>query len=265
MEWMERLIIAAQPGQLTAAGGWGLPLAHLAYRVGGGPHLFRANAPVAPRGGLMVMDAARFDGAGESLPFCNEVLRECAARRFTGVVCRFEGRPLPLLGEIAGKLGELCGERGMECFVSEPYGAAAPAAKVLIPTALSGGSLQSRLEEAQGRFGPGRVALWVDRSAEDFLLPSPGGAGAPLTVEELARRREEQAATIFFSDELCAHYFTYMAGEKAHFVLFDDAGSVGKKLHIAHRLGITTAFLPHETMSDLLPELLGEKKSQGMG
>ena len=259
----QTMILAAAPGQAAAAGGWGLTLAHLAYRVGGGPHLFRANAPVAPRGGLLVMEADRFDGAGESEPFCNEVLRECAARKFTGVVCRFRGRAIPMLGEIAGKLGELCGGRGLSCYVTETYGAAAPGAKVLIPTALSGGSLQNRLEEAQGRFGPGRVALWVERSAEDFLLPSPGGAGAPLTAEELSRRRAEHSPSVFFSDELCAHYFTYMAGEKGHFVLFDDAGSIRKKLHIAGRLGIQTAFLPYESTADLLPELLERKAPQG--
>lgn len=254
------LILAAATGQMTAASGWGLPLAHLTYRVGAGPHLFRANGPVTPRGGLMVMDDTRLEGNGEAAPFCNEVLRECAARKFTGVVCRFQGKARPLLGKIANQLAERCSERGLSCFVSETYGAAAPKAKVLIPTALSGGSLQGRLEEAQGRFGNNRVAIWVDRSAEDFLLPSPGGAGAPLTIEELNRRRAEQSTSVFFSDELCAHYFTYMAGEKAHFVLFDDAGSIRKKLHIAQQLGITPAFLPYETTADLLGDLLSQEK-----
>lgn len=258
----QTLILAVGPGQVSAAGGWGLPLAHLAYRVGGGPHLFRANSPVAPRGGLLVMEADRFQGLGESEPFCNEVFRECAARKFTGVVCRFRGRALPLLGEIAGKLAELCSGRGLSCYVTETYGAAAPEAKVLISTAISGGSLQNRLEEAQGKFGPGRVVLWVERAAEDFLLPSPGGAGAPLTPEELTRRRMEHGPSVFFSDELCAHYFTYMAGERGHFVLFDDAGSIRKKLRIAGRLGIQTAFLPYESTVDLLPNLLEKKASQ---
>ncbi|MDD5937786.1 MAG: hypothetical protein PUC36_02055 [Clostridiales bacterium] len=252
----QTLILAARPEQMTAAGSWGLPLAHLAYRVGGGPHLFRVNSPAVPRGGLMVMDAHRFDGAGESVPFCHEVLRECAARKFTGVVCRFGGKPQPVLGEICRRLGDLCAGRGLSCYVSEAYGAAAPAARVIIPTALSGGSLHSRLEEAQGRFGRDRVAVWADRAAEDFLLPSPSGAGAPLTAEELSRRKEEQGASVFFSDELCAHYFTYMAGEKAHFVLFDDAGSIRKKLRIARNLGVAEAFLPYETTADLLKELL---------
>ena len=258
MEEMERLILAVPPERLTAAGAWGRPLAHLAYRVGGGPHLFRANVPVTPREGLMVIDDAHFQETGEAEPFCNEVLRECAARRFTGVVCRFQGRPVPALAEIAGQLGQLCRGRGLSFYVSEAYGAAAPGAQVLIPTALSGGSFQTRLEEAQGRFGPGRVALWVERAAEDFPLPSPSGAGAPLTADELNRRRAEHGPNVFFSSELCAHYFTYMAGEKGHFVLFDDAGSIRKKLHIASCLGIKTAFLPYLATEDLLAELLGK-------
>jgi hypothetical protein len=51
-----------------------------------------------------------------------------------------------------------------------------------------------------------------------------------------------------------------MAGEKGHFVLFDDAGSLRKKLSLARELGITTVFLPYEDTADLLEELLGEKK-----
>lgn len=256
MEQMERVIIAAKPGEVTSAGAWGRTVGHLAYRVGGGPHLFRANGPVTPQGGMMVIDDTGFSGGGEAEGFCNEVLRECAARKFTGVVCRFLQRPAPVLSEAVGRLGELCRGRGLECFVSEPYGSAAPLAGVLISTALSGGSLQGRLEAAGESFGAKRLALWVERTAEDFLLPSPNGTGAPLTVEELERRREEHGADVFFSAELCAHYFTYMAGEKGHFVLFDDGGSIRKKLRLAARVGIGTAFLPWESMGDMMGELL---------
>lgn len=205
----------------------------------------------------MVIDDAGFSGGGEAEGFCNEVLRECAARKFSGVVCRFLGRPAPVLSEAVGRLGELCRGRGLELFVSEAYGAAAPTARVLLSTALSGGSLQGRLEAAGEAFGSSRPAVWIERTAEDFLLPSPGGAGAPLTVEELERRRSEYGADVFFSGELCAHYFTYMAGEKGHFVLFDDAGSIRKKLRLAAGLGVRTAFLPWETTGDLLGELMG--------
>ena len=251
------MIIAVEPQQIGTAGRWGKPLAHIAYRVGEGPHLFRANTPVAPREGLMVVDDGGWRGEGDGETLCNDVLRECAARHFSGVVCRFQGKAVPGLEDVVARLGETCGRRGLSLYVSEPYAQSGGGAKVLIPSALSGGTLRGRLEDAGNRFGFGRVALWVDRSAEDFLLPAPSGAGTPLTMAELNRRREEQGAGVFFSSELCAHYFSYMVGGQGHFVLFDDAGSIREKLRLAGEMGVGTVFLAHDTTGELLGELLG--------
>lgn len=97
----------------------------------------------------------------------------------------------------------------------------------------------------------------MERVAEDFFLPSPTGQGMPLTREELRQRLEERAPSVFFSSELCAHYFTYMSRQNgAHFVLFDDAGSIRKKLQVARNLGISSAVLAYPQVDDLLPELL---------
>ena len=49
------LILAAPLGDSRAALGFGLPVAHAAYRVGGGPHLYRAGPPLPVRGGLMAL------------------------------------------------------------------------------------------------------------------------------------------------------------------------------------------------------------------
>lgn len=253
---MERIILAVKPGRMAAAGKWGKPLAHLAYRVGSGLHLFRVNGPARPGGGLMVIDADGRTGGGEPSVLCGEVARECAACHFGGIVCRFPQRARNILGKAAERLGELCKSRGWSCYVSESYGGIVPTAKVIVPTALSGGSLRDRLEEAVGRFGEGRVAAWIDRSAEDFPLPSPTGSGRALTLEELNLRKEQHGGGVFFSDELCARYFTYMAGDVGHFVLFDDAGSLARKLRLCRELGIGIAFLPYETTEDLLGEVL---------
>lgn len=254
---IQKLILTVPPEEARAAQETGLPLAHMAYRVGGGPHLFRANMPVSVRGGLMVADAAGFDGRGESTPFCHEVMRECTARGYSGIVCNFEGRPLQLLAKIVEELGELCAKRGWPLYVTEPYGPCSDKVRVLISSALSGGSLRQRLEEAAGAYGAQRVVLAVERVAEDFFLPSPTGQGTLLSREELSQRIEERAPTIFFSAELCAHYFTYMSKQNgAHFILFDDAGSIRKKLQIAAQLGIGEAVLAYPDVDDLLPSLL---------
>ncbi len=256
MEGIRHIFLAAEPKNLSAAGRWELPVAHMAYRVGSGPHLFRSGGPVSPRGGVMVMDDVGFSTGGDGEDFCDEVLRECAVRRFSGVMCRFLDPPRAALAKAAAKLGESCGHRGLSLFVSEGYGSAVPTARVVIPTALSGGSLRGRLEEALDRFGPKRVAVWAEPVAEDFILPSPSGSGEPLTPQELERRRREQNASVFFDAQLCAGYFTYMAGDKGHFVLFDDAASLREKLRVAASLGIDTAFLPYAAAREFLPALL---------
>lgn len=251
------LILAVAPTEILAAQEHGLTLAHMAYRVGGGPHLFRANLPVPAHGGLMMIDDTGFDGLGEPDAFCQEVVRECSARGYTGVVCDFD-RQLNLLGRIVTKLAPLMERQGWPLYVSEPYGRWSDTAKVLIPTALSGGSLHQRLSEAAEQYGPQRVALAVERSAEDFFLPSPTGQGIPLTREELDRRIQDLSPSVFFSGELCAHYFTYMNKQNgAHFILFDDASSIRKKLHVARSLDIADALLVYPDVADLMGEIMG--------
>ena len=252
-----QLILAVPPEDVTAAQTYGLTLAHVAYRVGGGPHLFRSNLPIPVRGGLMYIDDSGFDGRGTPDTFCQEVVRECSARGFGGVICAFD-RNLPLLAAIVAQLGPMLARQSRSFYVSEPYGRHTATDRVLIPTALSGGSLRQRLSEAAERYGTGRVALAVERSAEDFFLPSPNGQGRPLTREELAAKRKELSPSIFFSDELCARYFTYMNRQSgAHFVLFDDAGSIRKKLRLAEAMGIDRALFFYPEVSDLLPDILG--------
>ena len=252
-----RLILTAPPDQARAAQTLGLPVAHMAYRVGGGPHLFRSKMPVSVRGGLMAVDNVGFDGRGEPTSFCQEVIRECSARNFDGVLLDLEGRPLSLLGRIVAELGELMHKRGWPLYVPEAYGSFSDKTRVLISSALSGGSLTQRLTEAAERYGTQRLALAVERVAEDFYLPSPTGQGVPLSRDELRARMEERAPSVFFSSELCAHYFTYMSRQDgAHFILFDDALSIRKKLQVAHNLGIATAVLAYPQVDDLLPQLL---------
>ena len=115
----------------------------------------------------------------------------------------------------------------------ERYGAHAPHSRVMIPSALSGGSLQKRLEEALERFGESRVVLALEKRAEDFYLPSPTGSGQPLNDQELAELKRRLSPSVFFSGELCARYFTYMSRENgAHFVLFDDGDTLRHKTEV---------------------------------
>lgn len=251
------LLLAVPPSSYQSACVHGLPVAHMAYRMGAGCHLLRANIPVAARGGLMVIADTEYDGRGDHAVFCREVIRECNARNFDGVICAFSHAPTQLLGRVVTELGELTARRSWPLYVPEAYARFSPKAHVIIPSALSGGSLSRRLQEAAARYGAEQLILGVQRVAEDFFLPAPTGGGTPLSREELRRRMEERAPSIFFSDELCARYFTYMSRENgAHFILFDDAGSIRRKLYLAREIGIRQAILSYQDVDDLLPDLL---------
>lgn len=250
------LLLLTPPDQSREAAASGLPVAHLAYRVGGGGHLFRSNLNPIARGGFLAVDAAGFDGKGQSSALVREILRECDARGFTGVLCDFEGPVLPLLAETVSALDESLSRRNWPLLVPESYGHAAPSGQVLLSSALSGGSLRQRLADVIQTRGAAGVALAVERVAHDFPLPSPDGQGKPLRQEALQQLLEQREPQVYFSDALCAHYFTYMSRETGgHFVLFDDASSIRKKLQVAQRLGIRRAVLPYPQVSGILSEL----------
>ena len=117
--------------------------------------------------------------------------------------------------------------------------------------------MRRRLEEAIDTYGPHRLVLCLRRARDDFFLPSVKGQGRPISQETLERLQRRLNPSVFFSPDLCAHYFTYMSRQNgAHFVLFDDAGSIRKKLQVARNLGISSAVLAYPQVDDLLPELL---------
>lgn len=253
---IEPLIVTVPPDRLRDLQGLRVVPAYQVYRVGQGPHLFRMGGGVAPRGGLMALDCAGCDGRGEAALLCDEIVRECAARGFQGVLCDFEQAGVPLLERSVRELGERLASRSRSLYVTEGYGHCSPHAHVLISSALSGGSLSQRLEEAAGRFGRGRLTLAVQRVAEDFFLPSPTGSGTPLSRQELEQKMEELSPSVFFSRELCARYFTYMSRENgAHFVLFDDGGTLRKKMEVAREHGIASAVAALPEVADVAEEL----------
>lgn len=260
----EPLILLTPPQKLRLIQGLSVTPAHQAYRIGKGPHLLRAGGTAPARGGLMAVDCVGMEGGGAPGPLCDEVTRECAGRGFLGVVCDFERRGDPFLEQLLRELGERLSHRGWRLFIPEWYAHCAPHGHIMISSALSGGSLTRRLEEAAERYGRQRVTLAIQRVAEDFFLPSPKGSGTPLGRQELKELMERLEPSVFFSNELCARYFTYMSRENgAHFVLFDDGDTILKKLRTARGLGISTAIAAYDEVDDILERLASRtKKSQ---
>jgi len=253
----QQIILTSPAADSQRAMTHGVPVAHMAYRIGKGGHLYRADIPLSLRGGLLALDADGFDGRGDPGQLCREILRECAMRKFDGILCDFEGLHTPFLEEVVRRLGQLTAQRGWPLYVTEDYAPITGHSLVLIPTLLSGGTLEERLRTALNRYGDHRVALAVQRAAEDHMLPSAEGKGVPLTRAQLAERVERLSPSIYYDSGLCAHHFTYMERGIAHFVLFDDSTSLLRKLELGRSLGITKALFAFPEVEDILPRLLG--------
>ena len=253
---MKELLLALPAGRDTRGRAFGLTPAHMAYRIGPGPRLLGIRLPQGLRGGLMQVDCAGFDGPGNPVDCCRQILGECRRRSFRGIVCDFEGPPAGCLSKLTEILDRNCAAQGWTLYVPEGDADHAPRARVLVPSALTHGSLERRLRDAAGRYGQGRAALAVEWVREEFPLPARG-RGEPISQERLEEMLRRLEPAVFFDRGLCAHYFTYMKGPQAHFVLFDSPRSIREKLDRAKALGLAAALLPQPEVEDHLEEIFG--------
>jgi hypothetical protein len=228
------------------------PKAHMAYRCGAG-QLQTDRLPIAARGGLLVLRDQAMVPSGDPRMLARQVVQECVRRGYGGVLADFEESPDDFRCAALQTLSPALARRGLALTVPEPYGNTVPA-RVLVSSAISGGSLEQRLREVTAAF-PGRVWLELRRLMMDFSLPCPTGEGTALTKLQLDALRNDHPGLSFYSADLGCHYFTYQADGVGHFVLFDTAESLARKWALAQSLGISTAILLYPESADLLPEL----------
>lgn len=250
-----QVYLAVTPGQLQEAARHCRNLAHVAYRVGEGSVLLRQSVLLQARGGLLAVTDQDAPPIDDPEKLSAAAVRECGRRGYTGVLLDFQSRSPDRLA-FARQLAAVLAQTRRTLYVPEEYGPAVPGAVALICTALSGGDFAQRLREAASAAGgAGKLALDVQRLRMDFTLPARTGEGRPLTAEEFQALTEREDPAVFFSQELCARYFTYTHEGQTHFVLFDDAGTIRKKLQTGAALGYAAAFLMFPEVRDLLDDL----------
>ena len=250
-----QIYLATTPENLRDALRFTDRAAHVAYRVGRDGHLTRQNLLARTQGGLMVLGDQDCGVIRDAGALVREVWRECGNRGFPGVLADFEQPPSADRAAFLEALSTVLARNSRALFVPEAYGRQVPRARVLICTAISGGTLRQRLEEAAGDFGVQRLALDLQRLRMSFPLPCPTGEGEPLSGEALAELLRRKGPGVFYSADLCAKYFTSTGEGESRFVLFDDAGTLRRKIQMGNELGIGTGFLMYPEVSDLLPEL----------
>ena len=248
-----QIYLAVTPAEAQEAARFRCSLAHVAYCIGPDSTLLRQNLLLQTRGGLLsVTDRdAPFIASPEQLAAA--ALRECGRRGYGGVLLDFEQPPAPDRLAFAQALAKRLAPRPL--YVPEGY-ASVPGAVSLVCTALSGGSFVQYLQEtAAARGGPGTLALDVQRLRMDFPLPARSGEGSPLSQQEFQALMDRESPAVFFSQDLCARYFTYTREGETHFVLFDDAETLQQKLRAGSAMGFSAAFLMYPEVRDLLPRL----------
>lgn len=246
------------PGSLAEARTWGLPPAHMAFSLDPEGRLRQAALPDTVTGGLMLVGVSEpLEGAVDPAGTVREILALCQARGFLGVILDLETPPSPALARFLSALDTGLARHRRGLFLPEAYANFSQRAFLYLSSALSGGSLRQRLEEAIRAYGTDRLVLSLRRTCEDFFLPAPGGSGRPLTLEELRQRLRRLEPRVHFSQDLCAHYFTYMSRETgAHFVLFDDGDSLARKRGLAWELGLRRFFWLYPEVAEYGPTLV---------
>lgn len=248
--------VAVTPEQAREAASYNRGLAHVAYRIGPGSTLLRQSMLLDTRGGLLSISDRDAPFIEEPVALCAAVLRECGRRNYSGVLLDFEESPRRDRLAFAERLSQALSPSRRTLYLPENYAGAAQNAVVLICTALSGGNFRERLQEAAGTYGgAGRLALDMQRLRMDFRLPARSGEGNPLSSEAFGRLMERKSPSIFFSQDLCARYFTYTVDSEAHFVLFDDADTLHQKLKIGAAMGFSAAFFMWPEVQDIAPAL----------
>ena len=260
-----QIYLAAAPEAAQEAAAHCRNLAHVAYRIGPGSALLRQSLLLQTKGGLLSVSdrEAPFIDSPESLR--DAVLRECGRRSYGGVLLDFEEAPRRDRTAFAAALAPALSASRRTLYLPEAYAAAAPGGTVLLCTAVSGGSFSQYLQEAVARAGgAGGLALDVQRLRMDFRLPARSGEGEPLAKEALDALMEREQPAVFFSQDLCARYFTYSRDGGTHFVLFDDADTLNQKLRLGAGMGFAAAFFMWPEVRDIAPRLFapwrGNKK-----
>lgn len=222
----------------------------MAYALDSHGALARTLSPPPPRGGLMGLR----DHGAPALPRQEALLRaivsECRRNGYRGVLADFDTPRAQTRLPFLQRLSRALIAQGMTLYC--PLALQADGARLLVGTAVSGGSLEVLLETAVRRYGASRLALDLERVRMDFPLPCPSGRGTPLTQSELLSLRQQRGVCVYYSRELAANYFTCPSPGGTRFVLFDDAETLKRKCTLARALGIEEAFVMYPEVADLL-------------
>lgn len=226
-----------------------------AYRAGKGGLLLSLPLGIALRGGLMGIDDAGLDPDGfDGENFAYRVSAECVLRGFDGVYADV-GDAFLHTGTLTALENRIIQRRG-RLYLCENAARGLSSARIVISSCVTGGSFARYLADKIYEYGAGRIALGINRMITDFTLPASDALGMNISEETLGRLLSQSGASVYFSNELCANYFTYVdKNGTPHFTLFEDRRSLLEKMRIARDSGIEEAFVDCSELPLVAPQI----------
>lgn len=221
-----------------------VPSCYLFYCIGEGGVLQRRGLPASARGGVMgIFDDGTADWQSvDAARLARDIIAECSRRSYGGVLLDWQESAGAL--ETVRRVSPALAARRLVHFVPLGLASASEYAKVIVPSAISGGSFTDMLRHYTARFPPERLCLEVVRVCSDFVMPSYTAEGRTLSAGEFRGILESRNPQSYFSAELCAKYFTYQDEERqVHFLLYDDPATAAQKIQAAAAQGYFAAFL----------------------
>jgi hypothetical protein len=246
------LILSVLPENLAETEHLGFDTAHMIYKISPEGFLYRADCPYSA-GGVMVLDISALNDRSRVQDLVDDTFYELKSRNYSGLLIDCAGAVADHHRRYTAAIEKCCLDAGKALFACQNLAESCQSACILISSAISGGTLSGRLRQAKKQYGS--IALEIDISLVDFTLPSPSGQGKELSLQQLNNLRRRYHCQGFFSSDLCAHYFTYRADNKTHFVLYDNRYSVERKLLEAEKEGVRAAFIFYPHVKNIVTEL----------
>ena len=242
-----QIYLVASPQDLQKAARFSKNLICAAYRIGQNSALLREASLSNCTGNLLFLSDLDAPPVADAERLAQAVMWECRRKKYHGTVLDFEAAPTSDHLRFAKAIANLSSTSGLSLYIPEKC--AVPGSIPLINTAISGGSLSDRLQNFIGRNGT--AALDTQRLCMDFSLPAPSGMGRPFRPEQLTAMLHQWNPPVYFSQDLCAKYFTFTNCGQTHLILYDDQDTLRQKLQTGSSLGFRAAFLMYPEIADL--------------
>lgn len=251
----QNIILACAPKQVSQAQKFGTSLAQIAYQIASDGSLCSIKAEADTVGQMMFLsDAGEMNFLGKNpLALCQSIINECKTKGFSAVILGILIEH-PFFHALAAELSKRLKTEHINLYLPERYAKNSTWANVMIPTALSAGSLEQVLQKSGAKYGFERMLLDIERMRIDISMQNT--AREKLSAQRLYQIQQIHKPKSYFSEDLQAYYFSYEDPSGAHFVLYDDSYSIERKLRIAEQFGIQEAMFLYTEVEDILNKII---------